>query len=551
MKKIISQRILFSIGAMVALVLFCSALAQALEFQFGGQIRPRYNLIDHKGFTGFEPNLAPEEIWTTRVRFDVNIKVNEKNSGFIQFQGTGVWGRFVSATGPRSAIVADDNNFDLGIHQAYFIRHALFGLPVDLQVGRQELVLDGHRLLGNVGWTPGGRSHDGIRLTHAGEDLTVMYMYTKLLEFDSTGLGTGKDTRDDGAFNQGEGDFGDNADMQSHILWANLKAKDSSTSLYFIYIDAGNPNQDLTALEAAGVIGPCSSFSGANCTFDSENSIFTIGARQAGKLFGLDYRAEIYYQFGEAENYTLIQRPLSGFTNWLGYAGYNSAAFGAESNIDRSAYMFGVRVGKRFANVLWKPSITLWYDHLSGTDQDDINDGDFSTFNTLFATQHKYYGHMDLFQTSGVSLFTTLFSSADPIFFGSGISTQYMGLRDLAVKASVQPTKKLLLKADFHWFWTDTDLSDTDNAVLRTSLARFFIASTNAPIASDFNKSPSLGQELDITAIYRFDENFTFSAGYSRYFSTDLFKALNLFNFSGVTANDEADWAFAQFDWKF
>ena len=34
--------------------------------------------------------------------------------------------------------------------------------------------------------------------------------------------------------------------------------------------------------------------------------------------------------------------------------------------------MFGVRIGKKFNNVAMKPSLTLWYDHLSGTDDGDV-----------------------------------------------------------------------------------------------------------------------------------------------------------------------------------
>jgi len=505
--------------AVLAVFFLWLPLAEAFEIKFGGQIRPRYESIDHKLFTGFDSSLGPDQIVSTRMRLNTEFILNENLSAFFQLQAVGIWGS--DASTPLLAISAS-NLFnaitDVGFHQVYFTVKHLYDIPVDLQVGRQEIVLDGHRLIGNVGWSQSGRIHDAIRLSHARDNATLLYVMSKTFE--------GFDANDD-------------SDILAHIFWGNYKGligDNSSTSLYFIYLDLGNPNFDRAGppVEQAP---------------ESDSDIFTAGLRQAGSLFGIDYRGEFYYQFGQAENYTLQYGFRTGFvgeTNPLGYpsvvvpgapwdAGRNALDFNAGSGIDRRAYMFGIRVGKRFSSIPWKPKFTVWYDHLSGTDQDDINSNVFSTFSTLFATQHKYYGSMDLFMVSGNFL-------ADPSLLGTGTSTAYLGLRDLAIKTSVQPHKKLLLNIDWHWFWTDTDLSDPANAPLATLIG--------------CDCDTNLGQELDITLIHRYNQWLTLSMGYSHYFSTALFKKVNSFiptatNLSDPTTPDDGDWAFVQLDLNF
>ena len=97
-------------------------------------------------------------------------------------------------------------------------------------------------------------------------------------------------------------------------------------------------------------------------------------------MFGLNYRAELYYQFGEAAG---IARSTGGISTI--------------ADVDREAYMFGVRVGKTFKNVSYKPTVTLWYDYLSGTSDADQANGKWKSFDTLYDTGHKFYGLIDVF----------------------------------------------------------------------------------------------------------------------------------------------------------
>ncbi|MBT3217954.1 MAG: alginate export family protein [Proteobacteria bacterium] len=80
-----------------------------------------------------------------------------------------------------------------------------------------------------------------------------------------------------------------------------------------------------------------------------------------------------------------------------------------------------------------KPSFTLWYDYLSG--DKDLADSQISSFNTLFATNHKFYGQLDL------------------MWFGVGGHKDGLGLQDAALKLKAVPTDGLTTKAEVHTFF--------------------------------------------------------------------------------------------------
>lgn len=468
------KRNLMTVVATLAAVFFLGAtIAEAADIKFGGQLRPRFEISEKNDF---DDRSDADMFTNTRIRLNVSVDINDTTSAFIQMQAIGVYGA------RAAAFAASDGLADVGLHQAYFTLKNFFDIPVDLKFGRQEITLDGHRLIGNTGWTPGAQTHDAVRLTHSQDDLTLMYAFSKAVESTTTQAAPDDDT-----------------DINAHIFWANLGYfKDSlggPLSLYFIALDDDSNN---TA--DAKVTGTGAYTSGA----EVDDNIYTVGFRQAGhldQLWGIDYRGEFYYQFGDAEG---------------------DAVTGAGAGTDRGAHMFGLRVGKKFTDVAWQPTATIWYDHLSGTDDGDLASGDWSTFHTLFDTGHKYYGFMDLFLP------------------GAGGNTAGLGLRDLAAKFSVKPpVDGLTLKADIHFFWTDVNLDS--NPVQRAANG------VTTGSAADDNH---LGEELDLTAVYKYNPNTTIVVGYSHFFADDLFYAVNgnASNPIGSSDNDDANWAYVMFN---
>lgn len=167
---------------------------------------------------------------------------------------------------------------------------------------------------------------------------------------------------------------------------------------------------------------------------------------------------------------------------------------------------------------MWKPSLTLWYDYLSGTSEEDARNGKFKTFNTLFDTGHKFYGLMDMFLPAG------------------GANTNYLGLVDYAIKATLSPAKNWKFKAAVHQFYTAE--SPNVNAG---------IGAQNANRFGDGN----LGQEIDLALIHKYNANTTISLGLARYLATPLFHVVARGAGTGGAGNDNADWAYLQFDVRF
>lgn len=95
-----------------------------------------------------------------------------------------------------------------------------------------------------------------------------------------------------------------------------------------------------------------------------------------------------------------------------------------------SAWMFALRAG---TGIPGDGTLTLWYDHLSG--DDDLDDGKPEVFNTLFATNHAFYGLADY-------------------FLDIPAHTGGLGLRDAAVKLTFTPWPRTTLAVDLHHFRT-------------------------------------------------------------------------------------------------
>ncbi|MGK7311585.1 MAG: alginate export family protein [Candidatus Longimicrobiales bacterium M2_2A_002] len=133
-----------------------------------------------------------------------------------------------------------------------------------------------------------------------------------------------------------------------------------------------------------------------------DDDIVTLGARWVSGSESLTWRLEGAYQLGERTAGPIVS--------------------------DRSAFMLGVRVGTQMNEDL---EATLWYDYLSG--DDDPADDEIGVFNTLYATNHKFYGYMDL-------------------FLDIPTSTNGRGLQDAALKTQWQLADDRTVGADLHTF---------------------------------------------------------------------------------------------------
>jgi len=141
-----------------------------------------------------------------------------------------------------------------------------------------------------------------------------------------------------------------------------------------------------------------------------------------------------------------------------------SAQGGEREGARVSAYMLGARAGMA---VHEQATLTLWYDHLSG--DDSPNEDEVKVFDTLFATNHAFYGAADY-------------------FLNIPVHTGGLGLRDAAVKLRLNPTASTEVKVDLH------ALSTAAGGDLSTR---------------------SLARELDLTLTHPMGSGLTAVGGYS------------------------------------
>jgi len=475
------RNFLTGIAMMVAAFFIGTEIAQAADVSFSGSIRTRY---ENETKSGFKTRHEAYDLTATQIRLNAKANINSDTSAFVQMQSAHTWGT------NNAAYTASDANASVGIHQGYFTLKNFAGLPVSAKIGRQEIVLDGHRLFGHTGWTTGAQTHDAAVFKHSHGNSNWTYGYSMAQE-QTTKTGT-----DD--------------DIGAHVLHGNFQGVlGGALSTYLVMMD-----------------DDCSTLSQTSCG-GATNRWFTIGARQAGKMYGLDYRAEYYYQTGAAGN----ARNAIGEGNVLTAHGTAHGLAGYTDETARNAYMFGLRVGKSFKNLPMSPKITLWYDYLSGNDDEAMEDGEWSAFDTLFDTGHKFYGFMDLFLSN------------------TGGATDYLGLQDIAVKIVLKPRAKWTFKADIHNFRTAQTLSSSPD--LATRLGHFTCTSDAENVRScsnNRNNNNEIGTEVDLTLVHAYNPNVKLSFGYSQFMAENLYHMLA--GKTGDNANS-ARWAYVQAAVKF
>jgi hypothetical protein len=133
-----------------------------------------------------------------------------------------------------------------------------------------------------------------------------------------------------------------------------------------------------------------------------------------------------------------------------------------------------------------KINVGLGYDYLSGKNESKSNNN-YNAFNTLYPTNHKFYGHMDYF----------LDIPAD---------TKNGGLQDLYARLQYKPKPKGMLGFDAHYFLLANKKLDAINI-------------------GQFLKEP-LGFEFDLYGSYMPIDFMTINAGYSFMIATKSMEAI-------------------------
>jgi hypothetical protein len=189
---------------------------------------------------------------------------------------------------------------------------------------------------------------------------------------------------------------------------------------------------------------------------DSETDQWTSGLRWAGGGDGWAYRVEGAWQTGQR-----LTR-------------------------DVDAYLLAARVGRDFAG--GRLGLTLWADWLSGSTPGDEEVG---AFDTLFGTNHKFYGYADL-------------------FLDIPLNTAGRGLVDLAVKGRGQIDDDWGVEAALHRFSVAEDegldsgglATELDLVVTRSVFEGLQVSGGASYVFADDALGPVRGIDEDVTFAY-------------------------------------------------
>jgi len=297
------------------------------QFTLNGEIRPRTELTH-----GYKSPQAKETMFNAvtsqRTRLGFGYKSELYDVG-IQIQDVRTWGS-------EKQLVADDGAHTT-IHQAW--ASIKFTEVLSLKVGRQELVYDDSRILGNVGWAQQARSHD----------LALFKMEKK----DAYKLHAGF------AVNAVQTDLYAIANYKSmQFLWFNKSFGDAYT---LSVLALNNGKQDTLR-------------NGKNTTTYSQ----IIGQRSVYKTGKFKVGVNFYYQMGETN------------VNYLD----------ANNDFQKqklSAYNVGIDLNYKLTENI---GIGGGYEMLSGNSQTDTDASYNETnhaFTPLYGTNHKFNGWMDYF----------------------------------------------------------------------------------------------------------------------------------------------------------
>jgi hypothetical protein len=203
---------------------------------------------------------------------------------------------------------------------------------------------------------------------------------------------------------------------------------------------------------------------------------FHVGGRIVGKNIpwlpaGLDFTLEQSFQFGHID---------AGAASDDRFGKSLSPDVGrSTSRSTRSidAHAGAYQVGYTFKNLPWTPRIGYGYVYASG--DNDPNDHDAETFDHLYPTQHATMGYIDFHS--------------------------WQNIKDHQLHLTLKPTKKLLVKLDYHNF----------NAYNRAD--DWYTVGGGKRGVAGRSVSSHYGDEIDLTLKYKLFKNFTVVAGYSKY----------------------------------
>jgi hypothetical protein len=335
---------LFFISANV--VLFCTIVAVRTNAQLSmsAQLRTRTELRD--GLGAPLPKGAPSAFFTSqRTRLNVGYNMYRLKFG-VSLQDVRVWGQDVSTI--NRTTTADNNG--VMFHEAWaeilLTDTTVKNKALSLKIGRQELVYDDQRLIGNLDWLQQGRRHDAAVLKYE-TNKWMLHVAAAFNQNKENASGTVYSSTPAGNYTSSTN--GGTMYKSMQFLYAGRKLKNGNASFIFFTDQFSKYRMD-TVNNSAVKTFEQGSWGRATTGFYVNNTFNKVGVT-----------ASAYYQFGKtATNQKLSAVLLSAYAN----------------------YAFNKKV-----------SAGAGIDYTSGGSTGSTS----NTFDPLYGTPHKFWGLMDYF----------------------------------------------------------------------------------------------------------------------------------------------------------
>ncbi|GAA4914542.1 alginate export family protein [Mucilaginibacter defluvii] len=489
---------------------FCfSVFDTKAQLTFTGQLRPRTEIRDGYGTLKTKGNKTAAFI-SQRTRLALNYKWN-KLIFQTSVQDVRLWGQ------DASTISAADGN-KLSMHEAWAEliiankNDTSFKTSIvdylTIKIGRQELVYDDERLLGNLDWMQQGRRHDALvfRLLDKGwqADLGLAFnQHSDAINYNGTFYtpanvpATVKDSRGNLANTP--------AGFIPLVNAAGVSAKNGNP----VYANPPNSNaasQNYKSLQYFHVAKKISKTKISGVFLADQfgkyitDSVKNVAGEDMGYIYGKRFN-----QPGAHTRITtgLLAAPVFRLKDqWAGTAGVYYQGGRDRDGVALSAWMYTASISYRPETL----NYTLGWDYLSGNNAFSSSATN-RRFDPLYGTPHKFWGYMDYFYAV----------SGAP---AGGLSDPYAKVR------YTSPGKNFYAELAGHYFLLSADQKDT----------------TGQPV----NKN--LGTELDFTAGYKFNKYTAVDLGFSYMAATHSMEYAK--GITPGTAELQPMWAYLQLNIK-
>lgn len=310
------------------IMLLCAASVRtSAQLSLSAQLRTRTELRDGQG-APLPKGVDPAFFTSQRTRLSIGYNLYRVKVG-VTLQDVRVWGQDVST---MNRTTTPDNN-GVMLHEAWaemlLTDTTLKNKALSLKIGRQELVYDDQRLLGNLDWLQQGRRHDAAVLKYE-TPAWMVHLAAAFNQNKENQLGTIYNSTPPGNYTSSTN--GGNMYKSMQFLYAGRKLKNGTASFLFFTDQFSKYRMDTATTNGSVKTFEQGSWSRATTGFFVNNMFNKVGIT-----------ASAYYQFGKtATNQNLNAVLLSAAgqysfsKKWSGGAGVDYTSGGSNGTTSNS-----------------------------------------------------------------------------------------------------------------------------------------------------------------------------------------------------------------------